>query len=99
MINILVDDNKIEISGHANSNSPGHDLVCCAVTTIIYSCNAWFKEEDINFKEEPKIPRIALTIKNINQENQNLICLVAKQLKYISEAYPKYVKYDKNRKI
>lgn len=35
MIKVKINDNKIEISGHANYNEYGKDIVCASVSSIV----------------------------------------------------------------
>lgn len=95
MIKISFTKNKLSAIGHANSDKKGKDLVCCAISTIFYSSLAWFKENEIDFKQSKKDNSLTISLIKKTKSNQDLLNLMFKQLNLIQKNYPKYIKIKK----
>ena len=50
MIDIIISDRSVEVSGHANTAPFGQDLVCAAVSTLTYTLINYIKEHSDMFR-------------------------------------------------
>ena len=95
MIKVYIEDDKITITGHANFNEYGKDIVCAAVSSIvttsvndIYTVN----NKAITYSDDGNVITIQinlddeLVIKLLNNLKELLINL--------SEDYPKNIKIE-----
>ena len=95
MIKIKYNNKKITVSGHANYNNIGSDIVCASVSSIIYTTVNGIlniNEDAIKFVDK-KIMTIDILINDLVTtkliENMlDLLCDLAKQ-------YPKNIKISK----
>ena len=58
MIKVIVENNKIEISGHANFDDYGKDIVCASVSSIVITTiNACIEidEDSIYYEDNEKL--------------------------------------------
>ena len=100
MIEITFDPEKLDlrITGHAGAGEAGHDLVCCAVSTLFYTlaecltdCSEMLEEEMIYEYEEgnghiqctPKARYLAII--------QRTYYTVLTGLHMLAKAYPQYL--------
>ena len=70
MIKCLIKDNTIKITGHANFNEYGKDIVCASVSSIISTTVNSIMNIDkfaINYKDDGK------TITIVNNKNNTLV--------------------------
>lgn len=91
MIKVNKKNNIIEISGHAGYSDKGKDIVCAAVSGIVYTTiNAIFSidEKSIEVKDNE-----VMTIKIISNDEitNNLIDNMFKMLKDVQNDYPKNI--------
>lgn len=96
----LLENNKIkeiEISGHAEFNESGKDIVCAAVSTaIIVTANA-IELLDLNSKRELWIDEGYFKLE-VNEENdilEKLLINLEYTLHDLEQQYPKYIKNQK----
>ena len=95
MIKVNINNNKITISGHANFNDYGKDIVCAAVSSIVTaSVNDMYivNPKALNYNDDGE----TITIEIIKDDDlvykllNNLINL----LKDLSKDYPKNIKIE-----
>ena len=94
MIKISIKDDEIIISGHANYDDYGKDIVCASVSTIaITTINAIieFDKDSINVEEKDGYLKI-----NILKHTKEVDTLISNMNKLFNELE---VKYPKNIKI
>ncbi len=91
MINVIWHKNSLVLKGHANSNSKGKDLVCCAASAIIQTATAWFNENDIEINKNNKIPSFEIKLSKINKQNQKYLELIYQQLACLAKHNKKYI--------
>ena len=97
MINIKADrkDSKIvylSISGHANYDTIGKDIVCAAISAIsVGGINALSNPENFNLKVEKGDVEISQK-SEANEHDYQVLDTILVQLKSVEEAYPKLVK-------
>ncbi len=96
MIKINYNKNIIIISGHANYDNYGKDIVCASVSSIIYcsiNCILSFDKNAIKYNDSNN----KLILKNIKQDDitnkiiNNMIVL----LEDLAKQYPKNIKISK----
>lgn len=95
MITVKKSSNIISISGHANFDEHGKDIVCASVSSIVYTTvNAIFSfdEKSINFSDDGKM---RITVINQSKETDilinNMFCLLSE----LENKYPKNLKICK----
>lgn len=96
MIKVNIDNNKIEILGHAMYDDFGKDIVCAGVSSIVITTiNSIlrFNNSYITYKEEKD--RFTIIINNHNDIVDNLIENMIDMLQQIEENYPKNIKIRK----
>jgi uncharacterized protein YsxB (DUF464 family) len=95
MIKIKVNKDSIEISGHANYDDYGKDIVCASVSSIVTTTvNGILElENTINFKSDDN-KTVINVIKN-TKTNKALISNMIDLLKELENQYPEHVKFIK----
>ena len=91
MINITWHKNSLVLQGHANSNSKGNDLICCAASTIVQTAVVWFNKRDIKITKNKKIPLFEIKLINLTKQNKKYLELIYKQLSYLAKQNKKYM--------
>ena len=92
MIKVVVDNNKIEISGHANFDDYGKDIVCASVSSIVITTiNACIEidEDSIYYEDKEKL---IIEIKKENEVIKKLINNMVFMLESLEKDYPKNIK-------
>jgi len=92
MIKVLIKENNIEISGHANFNDYGKDIVCASVSSIVYTTINGIL--NINDKALLVTDNNNLNIKILSNDNitNKLIDNMITLLKDLEKQYPKNLK-------
>lgn len=95
MIKVIKNNNVIKISGHANFDNYGNDIVCASVSSIIYTTiNALLNidNKSINYKDEKE-----LVIEILKQDKITLILIdnMMDLLIELEKQYPKNIKISK----
>ena len=91
MIKVIKENNKIMISGHANHNEYGKDIVCASVSSIIYTTlNAikCLKDNTIEVKDNETME---ITYVENDEITNKLINNMMDLLKDLSKDYPKNI--------
>ncbi|MBQ9024454.1 MAG: ribosomal-processing cysteine protease Prp [Bacilli bacterium] len=93
MIKVILENNKIEVSGHANFDDYGKDIVCASVSTLVISTinNIIDVDEDSILYEEND-NKIKIEIKNNNEIVKKLINNMVLMLESLEKDYPKNIK-------
>lgn len=94
-VNVLVSDKvkKIVITGHANYDEYGKDIVCSSASSIVITTvNAiiTFDENYIDYKEEKD--KFTIEINKYDDTLEKLITNMLNMLKELENDYPKYIK-------
>ena len=93
MIKVVKEDNKIEITGHANYDEYGKDIVCASVSSIVItSINACleFDEESIYYEDLEN--KIKIEIIKKDEITEKLINNMVFMLESLERDYPKNIK-------
>ena len=95
MIKCLIKDNTIKITGHANFNEYGKDIVCASVSSIISTTVNSIMNIDrfaINYKDDGK------TITIVNNKNNSIVDILLNTmidlLKDLEKNYRKNIKIE-----
>ena len=94
MIKVHINKNKIVITGHANFDEYGKDIVCASASSIVItSINACLRIDDssLTYKEEQD----KLTI-DVTSNNQNILLIIENMTQMLEELA---LTYKKNIKI
>ncbi len=96
MTKIVYSKNVLKAIGHANSKKDkDYDLICCAISTIMYTCPVWFKKKEIDFVVNKSKTSISIKlISPYTKENVNKLNLAYQQLKVLAKKYPKYIEIE-----
>jgi len=95
MIKIIYTDKSLSISGHANSDRKGKDLVCAAVSGIYLSALSWFNSNEIELSQVKDTQK--LTIVKPTSDNKYKLSLLIKQLDVMAYNCPKSIKISKGK--
>ena len=93
MIKVIIEDNKIEVSGHANYDDYGKDIVCASVSSIVITTINGIidiDEEAILYEEEKN--KIKIEIKKEDKVIRKLIDNMVFMLESLEKDYPKNIK-------
>lgn len=92
MIRVLKKDNYIKISGHANYDEVGKDIVCASVSSIVYTTvNGILNIDSKSIKFEDN-ESMEITILNDSSVILKLINNMMELLSDLSNKYPKKIK-------
>ena len=96
MTYIVFKDKCLTATGHSNAaKTKQYDMVCCAVSTIMYSIPIWFKPNEFAFIIDKKNTSIAVKLLKATPKNKKRLAMGYKQLQYLQQQYPKYIKITK----
>lgn len=86
---------KIEVSGHAYSGDPGHDLVCAGISSIAVGALNAFDTfgQDCNLVLNEK-PYIKIECKGDHKDNQLMMNFLLTQFKTVEEVHNEHVKIN-----
>ena len=93
MIKVVLDNNKIEVKGHAKYDEYGKDIVCASVSTLVISTiNNIIDIDEESILYEEKENEIKIEIKNNNEIVEKLINNMVLMLEDLEKDYPKNIK-------
>lgn len=93
MIKVVIENNKIDVKGHANYSEYGKDIVCASVSTLVISTInniIDIDEESILYEENEN--EIKIEIKKDNEIVKKLIDNMVLMLEDLEKDYPKNIK-------
>ena len=93
MIKVIIENNKIEVKGHANYDEYGKDIVCASVSTLVAKTindSIDVDKDSILYEEEEN--KIKIEIKNNNEIVKKLINNMVLMLEDLEKDYPKNIK-------
>ncbi len=91
MIKVIKENNKIMISGHANHNEYGKDIVCASVSSIIYTSLNAIKCLKDNTLEVIDNDIMEITYLEDDEITSKLISNMMDLLKDLENDYPKNI--------
>lgn len=95
MIKISIKDDEIIISGHANYDDYGKDIVCASVSTIaITTINAIIEFDKDSINVEESVGYLKINILKHTKEIDTLISNMNKLYKELELKYPKNIKIN-----
>ena len=100
MIKVLYDQkdkryNYLNVKGHSEFEDSGKDLVCAAVSSIVFGfMNALDELNEDNYLKET-VNEVEIIINNDNEKIQDYFELTMYQLKTIEESYSQYIKIER----
>lgn len=93
MIKVKLDNNKIEISGHAYYDELGKDIVCASVSSIVVTTiNAILELTNDSISYEDLDNKILIEILKEDEVAQKLINNMIFMLEGLEKDYPKNIK-------
>lgn len=104
MINIMYlrDKHRVTVEGHANSGEAGHDLVCAAVSSLVYTIAAFvqnmssagqIKSKSIKLKSGDA--RVGCTPKLKYRAGAVIVFdAICGGFELLARQYPEYIKYE-----
>lgn len=93
MIKVKLDNNKIEISGHAYYDEIGNDIVCASVSSIVITTiNAILEIDSDSINYEDLDNKIIVELLNENEIVKKLINNMVFMLESLEKDYPKNIK-------
>ena len=95
MIKISIKDDEIIISGHANYEDYGKDIVCASISTIaITTINAIIEFDNTSIDVEEKNGYLKINILKHTKEVDTLISNMNKLFSELELKYPKNIKIN-----
>ncbi len=97
MVRILIkkeDGYGVSLCGHANYSSYGSDIVCSAVSALVYALCSYFKKKDENAAISLKNGEVKLYVKKTDEESFGAIKLFEEGISLIALSYPENVKME-----
>lgn len=93
MIKVKIDNNKIEVSGHANYDEYGKDIVCASVSSIITTTiNAIIDIDSDSIYYEDLNDKIAIKVLKDDEIIDKLINNMISLLEQLENDYKDYIK-------
>ena len=93
MIKVVINNNVIEVSGHAGFDDYGKDIVCASVSSIVITTiNACIDIDETSIDYEDKENKIKIELKNDNEVIKKLINNMVFMLESLEKDYPKNIK-------
>ena len=92
MIKVLIKENNIEISGHANFDDYGKDIVCASVSSIVYTTINGILNIDNNAIKVTDNKILTIEILSNNNIIKKLIDNMLMLLKDLEKQYPQNLK-------
>jgi len=93
MIKVIIENNKIEITGHANYDEYGKDIVCASVSSIVItSINACLEIDEESILYEDLENKIKIEILKNDKITEKLINNMVFMLESLEKDYPKNIK-------
>ena len=93
MIKVVIEKNKIEITGHANYDEYGKDIVCASVSSIVItSINACLEIDEESILYEDLENKIKIEILKEDKITEKLINNMVFMLESLEKDYPKNIK-------
>jgi uncharacterized protein YsxB (DUF464 family) len=101
-ITLIVNQPYLNVSGHANSDEIGKDLVCCALSILVDSLSRYMavKEEEgalhylANEVQEGSALIAALPTERSAQEVRGAFEMAREGLRALADEYPEYIKLE-----
>lgn len=92
MIEVRIKPREIIITGHAQSDAKGKDLVCCAVSTLYYSlvANILHYTKGVDYDGEEGHARVF--VRKYNKGVANSLRFFRIAIKELEKKYPTYIK-------
>lgn len=91
------DVKKLTVSGHANYDKYGNDLVCAGVSAIVMGGINAFEDEFNNVEIIIQDDLLGVIVNNNNDRVQIILNTIIIQLQTIEESYAKHIKINKKR--
>lgn len=92
MIRVTMADTAMTVQGHANAAPKGADLVCCAVSMLVYTLAAGIGgEKDARISLSPGRARISCAP---TRETRAVFTCIGKGLALLAAEYPQYIRVE-----
>nr|WP_054175395.1 ribosomal-processing cysteine protease Prp [Mycoplasmoides pneumoniae] len=98
MIKLTVSHHKLTASGHALFAKNGQDIVCAAVSGIIFGALPWFETNSIAVQEDATVPSLSLELVQPTAKLITGLSVVIMQLKTLAHSYPQFISFEDQRK-
>ena len=93
MIKVIIEKDKIEVTGHANFDEFGKDIVCASVSSIVItSINACLEIDEESILYEDLENKIKIEILKNDEITEKLINNMVFMLESLEKDYPKNIK-------
>lgn len=96
MIKIHIKSNYITITGHANYDDAGKDIVCASVSSIVISsinCALRFNKDSLEYKESTD--KLEIRVLSSDESTKIVMDNMISMLRELEEEYPKNIKIMK----
>ena len=86
---------KLTVSGHANYDQYGKDIVCAGVSAVVTGGINALESELANIKIVNEDNKLGVLVVNSNEKIQTILKTILIQLETIEASYKKYIKIIK----
>ena len=86
---------KLTVSGHANYDQYGKDIVCAGVSAVVTGGINALESELANIKIVNEDNKLGVVVVNNNEKIQTILKTILIQLETIEASYKKYIKIIK----
>ena len=86
---------KLTVSGHANYDQYGKDIVCAGVSAVVTGGINALESELANIKIVNEDNKLGVVVVNSNEKIQTILKTILIQLETIEASYKKYIKIIK----
>ena len=95
MIRVVIKDNTVKVSGHANYSDYGNDIVCASVSTVIatvVNCIMNIDKDSITYQDDGKV--VVITKINENEVVSTIFTTMIEILKDLESQYKENIKVE-----
>lgn len=90
---------SVKLTGHAGAAPKGKDIVCAAVSGIVYALSAMLeKTEDIKIMENVISSGMARIIFSGDKKAEGAYLMAYYGIKFLASAYPEYVREGRDKR-
>lgn len=95
MIEININDNGYEVSGHADYNEEGKDIVCAAVSTLAFTGIEALQKYELFHDVEEGEGFLSVCVDEPDLESVSwILCTIEGGFRMVQEQYPLYVQIN-----
>ncbi|WP_033159753.1 ribosomal-processing cysteine protease Prp [Mycoplasmoides alvi] len=91
MLSVTFYPGGIKIEGHALFSPKGEDIVCAAISGIVFGGINWFEQKNIKVVSDQENDFFLCELQNSDLQNLVAMQVIQTQIQAIAKLYPKHV--------